>query len=140
MKYWINTVSAEHIERGIEQGITQANHGSPAGLRRMNRGDRIAFYAPRDRFEGGKPLRQFYALAEVTDDAPYQVEMAPDFHPWRRNVRFLASKPAQAEDLVPELEFIKDKQRWGFPFRRGLFEIGETDCKRIEGAMQASQG
>jgi hypothetical protein len=30
-----------------------------------------------------------------------------------------------------------DKRRWGFVFRRGLFQIGEADFRRIAAAMHA---
>ena len=88
MNYWINTVSREHVLRGVAGGFTQANHGSPTGLRRLTRGDRIAFYSPKTDYPEGAPLQAFTATGRVTDDEPYQVEMAPDFHPFRRNVEF----------------------------------------------------
>jgi hypothetical protein len=138
VRYWINTVARDHLQNGIDGGFTQAQHGKATGLRRLSRGDLIAFYAPRTVFRGGEPLQRFLAIAKVTDDAPYQVEMSPDFHPWRRNVRFLPCRDADAASLVPGLTFIRDKRRWGFPFRRGLFEIDAADFHRIAAAMDAS--
>jgi hypothetical protein len=32
MRYWINTVSLEHVERGVEGGFTQADHGKNTRL------------------------------------------------------------------------------------------------------------
>ena len=29
MSYWINTVSRDHVQRGVAGGFTQANHGKP---------------------------------------------------------------------------------------------------------------
>jgi hypothetical protein len=135
VRYWINTVSRNHVLTGIEGGFTQAQHGSPAGLRRLARGDRVLFYAPRTEYPDGPPLRRFVAVGEVVDDAPYQVEMTPDFHPWRRNLSFLPCTEAEIEPLIAGLEFIADKKRWGFPFRRGLFEIGAGDYARIARAL-----
>ena len=43
MKYWINTISKDHVMRGVEGGFTQANHGSPYNLKRMGKGDYISF-------------------------------------------------------------------------------------------------
>ncbi|MET0860910.1 MAG: hypothetical protein ABW091_07770 [Microbacterium sp.] len=43
MTAWINTVSRDHVERAVAGGFTQANHGKPHNLRRLERGDWIAF-------------------------------------------------------------------------------------------------
>jgi EVE domain len=137
MRYWINTVSRDHVRLGIEGGFTQANHGRATNLRRLAKGDLVAFYSPRTQLRGGEPLQRFTAIARVLDEEPYRVEMTPTFHPWRRRVEFLPCQEAPIRDLVPDLAFIEDKRRWGFPFRRGLFEIGADDFHRIARAMAA---
>ena len=135
MTYWINTVSREHVLRGVAGGFTQANHGSPTGLRRLTRDDRIAFYSPKTDYPEGAPLQAFTAIGRVTDDEPYQVEMTPDFHPFRRNVEFDESVEAPIRPLLDELGFIEDKKRWGYRFRFGLFQIDEHDFDVIRAAM-----
>jgi len=135
MKYWVNTISREHVLRGVEGGFTQANHGRAEGLRRLARGDAIVFYSPRTSYPDGDPLQAFTAVGRVEDDAPYQAEMTPTFHPWRRRVAFVECREAPIQPLLEELGFIPDKRRWGFPFRRGLFEIGEADFRAIVAAM-----
>src|SRR3954447_14342834 len=137
MRYWINTISLSHIKRGMEGGFTQANHGRATNLQRLSQGDLIAFYSPRTEFEGGEALQCFTAIARVLDEKPYQVEMTATFHPWRRQVELIPCEQAPIKPLIEELEFIKDKRQWGFPFRRGLFEISEEDFHRIAQAMQA---
>ena len=136
MKYWINTVSKDHLERGIEGGFTQANHGSPHNLRRMGKNDLIVFYSPKTSFKNGVPLQRFTALGKCIDEKPYQVEMSPDFHPWRRNIEFFECKETPIKDLISTLSFIKDKRKWGFPFRRGMFEIPKDDFLKIANAME----
>ncbi len=137
-RYWINTVSRDHVQIGVAGGFTQANHGRPSGLRRLARGDLMLFYSPRTSYPDGVPLQCFTALGVVADDAPYQAEMAPDFHPWRRAMRFLPCQDAPIRDLLGGLEFIPDKTKWGMPFRRGLFEIGAADFARIAEAMRVA--
>lgn len=61
--------------------------------------------------------------------------MSPTFHPWRRRVEFIECVEAPIRPLIEKLSFIENKQRWGFPFRRGLFEIEQTDFGLIAGAM-----
>ncbi len=135
MKYWINTVSKDHIQRGLEGGFTQANHGSPYNLKRMNYGDLIVFYSPKTNFKDGRPLQHFTALGKCIDSKPYQVEMSPDFHPWRRDIEFIRCKETPIKALIYDLNFIKDKQKWGFAFRRGMFEITKDDFIKIAHVM-----
>jgi EVE domain len=135
MKYWINTISKDHVMRGVGGGFTQANHGSPYNLKRMGKGDYIIFYSPKTSYENGKPLQTFTAIGKCMDEKPYQAEMSPDFHPWRRGIKFLKCEEASIKNLIIDLSFIKDKLKWGFPFRRGMFEIPENDFKIIANAM-----
>lgn len=135
MKYWINTVSRNHVMRGIESGFTQAGHGKPQGLRRLKAGDWIVFYSPKKEFEGAEPLQAFTAIGRVADDDLYQVEMMPGFVPWRRNVNFIQCQETPIRPFINDLSFIKDKAKWGYMFRFGLFEIPEQDFRHIAQAM-----
>lgn len=134
-RYWINTVSLEHVQRGVEGGFTQADHGRDTRLRRLSPGDLITFYSPRTAMQSGEPLQQFTALGTVTGEAPYQVQLSPDFHPWRLEVAFEQVTPTPINPLLRELSFITDPKRWGFPFRRGLFEVTEADLGVIRRAL-----
>ena len=138
MRYWINTVSRAHVEVGVEGGFAQADHGRSTRLKRLEKGDLIAFYSPRTEFRGGEPLQAFTALGRIADEAPYQVEMRPGFCPWRRRVAFFESQPAPIRPLIEDLDFIQDKHHWGYPFRRGLFEVQRADFERIAAAMSAN--
>lgn len=136
--HWINTVSRDHVSIGVTGGFTQANHGRSTTVRQLARGDLVAFYSPRTRYPDGEPLQRFTAIGRVADDEPYHVEVTPTFRPWRRRMEFLACEEAPIRDLLGELAFIEDPKRWGLPFRRGLFRIGEDDFRRIATAMNAS--
>ncbi len=136
MKYWINTISRDHVLRGVEGGFTQANHGKPHMLKRLTAGDWIVFYSPKTNYQDGEPLQAFTAIGRVVDEELYQVEMSPGFVPWRRNVDFQPCTETHIKPMIEELSFIKNKIRWGYMFRFGMFEIPETDFKQIQGAMQ----
>jgi hypothetical protein len=147
MTKWINTVSREHVERGVRGRFTQANHGKPDALRRMSRGDWIIFYSPRTDYPDGEPLQAFTAIGQVVDDEPYQAvaslpasagEPTPDFHPWRRNVDFLTCTETPIRPLIDQLDFIENKERWGYKFRFGVFKIDDHDFEVIRSAMTAS--
>jgi hypothetical protein len=138
IRYWVNTVSREHVLVGAKGGFTQADHGRQTRLKKLAKGDLLVFYSPRTEFQGGDPLRAFTAIGRIADEEPYQVEMTPGFRPWRRRMRFLQGKEAPIEPLIETLDFIPDKKSWGFPFRRGLFEVGRADFLRIAKAMKAT--
>jgi len=123
MRYWINTVSLDHVQQGVEGGFTQADHGKETRVRRLEKGDRIVFYSPRTE-------KKFTAIGEVTDDSPYEAETG-----WRRRMKFLTAGEAPIQPLIEQLEFITNKKSWGFPFRRGFFQIGEADFHIIARAM-----
>jgi len=135
---WINTVSLNHVQRGVVGGFTQADHGKSTRLARLQAGDRIIFYSPRTDYPEGEPLQQFTAAGVITGADVYRVELTPDFQPWRREVAFAACLPAPIKPLLSELTFIPDLRNWGFTFRRGLFQIPEADFDRIATAMAAS--
>jgi hypothetical protein len=139
MTNWINTVSRGHVERGVQGRFTQANHGKPHMLKKMARGDWIVFYSPKTDYPDGEPLQAFTAIGQVVDDEPYQVEMSPDFQPWRRNVDFLDCAETPIRPLIEKLEFIEDPARWGYKFRFGVFKISDHDLDVIRSAMTAAQ-
>jgi hypothetical protein len=134
-KFWINTIAKEHVLRGAAGGFTQANHGKATILKRLHAGDWIVFYSSKTSYPDGEPYQKFTALGQVADEDLYQAEMAPDFHPWRRNVRFVSVNEATIQPLIPELSFITNKTHWGFMFRFGLFEIPKADFAAIVAAM-----
>ena len=135
---WINAVCRDHALAGRDGGFTQAGHGSDRTLKRLARGDRIVFYSPRERLDGGAPVQAFTALGTVADDACYRATMSPDFHPWRRTVAFETDvSEAPVRPLLEALSFVSDPKRWGLPFRRGLFAVPERDFLRIARAMGA---
>ena len=135
MTNWINTVSRDHVERGVRGRFTQANHGKPHMLRKMARGDWLAFYSPRTVYPDGEPLQAFTAIGQVVDDEPYQVETTDGVSPWRRNVDFVPCTEAPIKPLIEHLGFIEDKKRWGYKFRFGVFRIDDHDLEVIRLAM-----
>ena len=139
MTYWINTISRDHVRRGVGGGFTQANHGKSTILKRLKTGDWIVFYSPKTSYQDGEPLQAFTAIGQVKDDELYQVEMRPGFVPWRRNVKFQECQEVPIKPLLDELSFIKDKTHWGYMFRFGLFQIPEEDFPKIKRPMTKSQ-
>ena len=104
-------------------------------LNKMARGDWIVFYSPRAVYPDGEPLQAFTAIGQVVDDEPYQVEVSDDFRPFRRNVDFLPCAETPIKPLLEKLDFIEDKNRWGYKFRFGVFRIDDHDLDVLRSAM-----
>ncbi|GGL36982.1 EVE domain-containing protein [Phycicoccus endophyticus] len=140
-RYWVNTVSLDHVEAAVEGGFTQADHGAGTRLRRPRAGDEMVFYSPRARLQGGDPVRQFTAVATVTGNEPYQAHVSDDVRPWRLAVAFHPCRPVDAKPLVHRLSFVTDPTHWGLAFRRGLFTVPREDFLVItEGMLARSPG
>jgi len=134
-RFWIAVASREHVMRGVAGGFAQICHGKPGPLKRMAVNDWIIYYSPTDKFNGKELCRKFTAIGRINDNKLYEFQMNKDFVPWRRNIAFLPAKEVDIKPLIDRLCFIYDKQRWGFPFRRGCFEITEKDFHLIANAM-----
>ena len=86
MKYWIGTVSQEHVLRGVAGGFCQVCHGKAAPLNRMKRGDWLLYYSPKISLYGHEKWQAFTACGQIADDTAYPFRMSEDFIPFRRNV------------------------------------------------------
>jgi DNA-binding MarR family transcriptional regulator/predicted RNA-binding protein len=133
--YWVSTISRDHVRLSVEGGFTQAGHGKASGLKRLKADDWLVYYSPKTSLRDGEPVQAFTGIGRVLDEELYQVEQAPGFTPWRRNIEFVKSTEAPIRPLIEELSFIEDKRRWGYMFRAGLFKIPQEDFALISRAM-----
>ncbi len=137
MSYWIAVACYNHVQRGLKEGICQVCHGKGAPLKKMQEGDYLIYYSPTIEFGQKEPKRCFTAIGRILARPAYTHAMSPDFIPWRRDVAYMPAHDAPIEPLIPVLEFIQDKTKWGFPFKRGCFTISKEDFLRIAHAMGA---
>lgn len=131
---------AEHALRGRDHtplGFMQVCHGREAPLRRLSPGDVVAYYAPSTTMGGREPLQHFVSLGVVAAGQPYLADMGGGFVPSRRDVRYVRAQAAPIAPLLDQLAFVDDRQRWGYRFRFGLFEVPAGDMALIARAMQA---
>ena len=131
MKFWINTVSRDHVAIGKKSGIVQAGHGRNASLQRLHKEDFVLFYSPKAYLPDGEPLQSFTAVAQITGDNIYQVIVSETFKPFRINAKYLDCRETPIHPLIDKLDFIKNKKFWGYPFRFGLFEISQIDFEFV---------
>lgn len=101
----------------------------------MEEGDWIIYYSPTVKFGQKMPCQSFTAIGKIKNGNIYSFAMSEEFIPWRRDVSFVKSQEIPIQTLLGALSFIKDKQKWGFPFKRGCFEIQQEDFQVIARAM-----
>ena len=140
MRYWLNPVHRNHVLAGRSGSFIQADHGKRRSLDRMSAGDYVVFYSPRHSFDDKTPLQRFTAIAQITAEAVYQVELSDDFRPFRRNARYFDCREVEIRPLLDSLTFIENKRQWGYKFRSGVFEISRPDFERIARQMGLAEG
>ncbi len=136
-KNWIAVASADHARRGRDEkvpGFMQVGHGKLAPLKRMQPGDRVAYYSPTVTLGAKDGFQSFVSIGIVQPGEPYAFDMG-GFVPYRRNVKYLKAKEASILPLLDDFEFVENRSRWGYKFRFGLFTISDPDMRLIAQAM-----
>ena len=133
-KYWLGVVSKTHVKKGIAGSFAQVCHGKKGPLSRMMPGDWLIYYSPGLQM-GDSDLRAFTAIGKIIDNNIYQFKMAPEFIPFRRDVKYLKAKDVPLSEIKNQLELCQAKS-WGMQLRRGLFEISKHDFELISLAME----
>ncbi len=137
---WIAVASAEHARHGCadpDQGFMQVCHGKAAPLRRVTPGDRVAYYSPATTMRGKDKLQSFVSIGIVQPGEAYSKDMGNGFVPYRRDIKYVNASEAAIAPLLDRFNFVEDRNRWGYKFRFGLFEIDDFDMKLIADAMHA---
>lgn len=137
---WIAVASAQHAYRGCATpgaGFMQVCHGKAAPLRRVQAGDRVAYYAPTVTMGGKDRLQAFVSIGIALPGGPYAFDMGGGFVPFRKDVTYVPACKAPIAPLLDALEFVEDRTRWGAKFRFGLFAVSDHDMRLIAQAMQA---
>lgn len=137
-QYWVGVASHEHVKAGVAGSFAQVCHGKGAPLQKMQSGDWIVYYSPVEVFGGNTPCRKFTAVGILQEGQPYEVCINECFTPWRRDVEFFNATPVSMNNLLDSLSFIKNKTHWGMVFRRGCFQIPQSDFQYIAHTMGVS--
>jgi predicted RNA-binding protein len=138
-RYWIIIASRDHVQTGVAGGFAQANHGKSSPLKRMRPGDWVIYYSSKERFGEDEKCQRFTAIGQVKPGEVYTGSMGEGWTPNRRDVDYKSCAEASILPLIPTLLFIKDKQRWGAPFRFGMLEIDQDDFQLIARRMLKSE-
>jgi hypothetical protein len=134
-RFWVGVASQEHALAAVSGAFCQLNHGKEAPVRRLQMGDSIVFYSPRERMEGGESLQAFTAAGRILDEVPYQAEQPKGFRPFRRKTEYFKSKDAPIHPLLEELSFTKGHNNWGAALRIGILQMKREDYMKIAMTM-----
>lgn len=134
-RFWIAVASKDHVITGVKNGFMQANHGKRSPLRRVSPGDWVIYYSSKLVYGEKTACQAFTALGQVKAGEIYTFDMGNGFVPARRDVDFYECEEVAIRPLIAKLSFIQDKQRWGYMFRFGFFEIEREDYERIAQKM-----
>ena len=134
-RYWIAVVPRDQVEIAVAQGFVQVNYGKAAPLARMQPGDGLACYSPRERFPDGPALQAFTGIGRVGDGDVFEVPPAEPSPVFRRSAAWLDATPAPIRPLLPELTFVRNKEHWGAAFRFGVVRVPREDFVAIASAM-----
>lgn len=136
-KYWVVVTSRDHALDGAKAGVVQVNHGKEAPLKRMAAGDVVLYYAGKMIYGQDEVCQRFVAMAVLDDDTIFQYDFTPTFKPYRRKATYRQIREVEIRPLIERLSFIQNKDKWGYIFRTGFFEINQSDFELIESHMHA---
>jgi len=137
-RYWVVVVAQDHAARAVREGVVRAHHGKKAPLQRMQPGDWVRLYASKAVFGQPAPYQKFTGIGQVSEGPITHQELAGGFAAYRRAVAYVPSEEVPIRSLIPQLRFISNKQKWGFAFRAGFFEIGEEDFHLLASLLAPS--
>lgn len=134
MRYWLGVVSQEHVRKGVQGGFAQVCHGKKGPLSKMAAEDGFVYYSPKVAMGGPELCKCFTAIGRIKTGKVYQVQMMPDFHPFRIDIEYFPCHEIPLGAVFDRLELTR-KKSWGMQLRRGLLEINAEDFLTIADAM-----
>ncbi|MCX7305824.1 MAG: EVE domain-containing protein [Hyphomicrobiales bacterium] len=137
--YWIGVAAGNHVAVAVAEGFAMFAHGRHAAAKRVQPGDWVAYYSPREGINAGALLRSFTAIGMALEGEVAERQMLPGVTGWYRRMRWLDAAPASIYPLLDRLAFIKDRQHWGMHFRKSLFKVGDEDFALLAEAMGAGK-
>ncbi|MFH7025387.1 MAG: EVE domain-containing protein [Heteroscytonema crispum UTEX LB 1556] len=134
-RYWVVVASREHVHHGVEGGFMQACHGKASPLKRLKVNDWVIYYSPKLEFGGKEKCQAFTAIGRVIGESFYPYDMGNGFILFRRKVQFFEYREVSILPLILNLDFIKNKNYWGYVFRFGFLEISKLDFNVVASLM-----
>ncbi len=136
ISHWIGVAAAEHVRRGVQEGFAMFAHGRHSAAEKVQPGDRVTYYSPREGLNAGAEVRAFTAIGVVADAPVRERAMFHGLTGAARSVDWIKeARPADVYSLLERFSFVVDRAHWGMYFRRSLFRIAPADFAHIADAM-----
>ena len=132
---WIGVAAAKHVALGVAGGFAMLAHGRHDAVKRVQPGDWLSYYSPREGLNEGAEVRAFTAIGQVKAGDPAERHMLPGMTGWYREVEWLDGRRADIYPLLDEFSFVTDRSHWGMYFRKSLFKVTRDDFALIAQAM-----
>ncbi|AVB75970.1 EVE domain-containing protein [Methanococcus maripaludis] len=145
MNYFLCITTEENWNVIKEKKIWGVSETYKNTISKVNLGDYLIIYEmgkSKTKISEAKPqyIRAVYEVtSEIKEDNKKIFEAHPnnpkEVYPLRIKLKEIKifEKPILFKELVPEMEFIKNKMHWSGSLRRAMAQIGEGDYKKIIG-------
>ena len=146
MNYWLFVANNHPFSAEDAYRLRMSHRLWGIGNRTANRnsletGDKVVFYltSPAKTFAGTATI----STTDLTDEEYERLKTEEVFLNTEFGARLeqiiVWEEPKSIEPLVPQLEFITNKQKWGTNLQGGIIRISEEDYYLIAGSKSASQ-
>ena len=127
-KYWIYVTDCDDCDPAGE--VLSFKERWKDTLTKISSGDQIITYLTRkSEFAGLGIVLDGYSLIESDQSDHYEL-----------NVQSIKVSPVDAKELVPELSFISNKEKWYVYFNKSIQEVPEADFETIKNKLLDSEG
>jgi len=141
---WIVTVSEDNLQKTLKHNLIGLPERRRNLLKRVQQGDVVVFYISKKRAGRGGPgasVSQFGPVAKVTGeefagDTPIWASKGNDLFRSRLPISLVSEGRVDAANVVPYLDFIRNKDKWGLYFLTGIRKVSEGDYKTLFAAIK----
>jgi hypothetical protein len=134
--HWIGIAAAAHVRIAVADGFAMFSHGRHDAVAKVQPGDRVAYYSPREGLKEGAEVRAFTAIGTVADGPVGERAMLYGMTGAYRRADWLKqARPADIYPLLDRFSFVTNRSHWGMYFRKSLFRIPAGDFALIADAM-----
>lgn len=142
-RYFLITISRDNLEATIKHNLIGLPAKCKNSIQMLKDGDTIVFYISKKRvgYSGrNDSVCDFGPIAKITgppffDEKPIWKSRTPENYPWRMNISIVLNKRVNARALIDDLNFIRNKHRWGLYFIHSIRSIMEEDYHTISKAL-----
>ena len=141
---WIVTISEDNLQKTLKHNLIGLPERRRNLLKRVQQGDVVVFYIGKKRAGRGGPgasVSQFGPVAKVTgeefsSDTPIWASKGNDLFRSRLPISLVSEGRVDAAIVIPHLDFVQNKDKWGLYFLTGIRKVSDEDYKTLLAAIK----